>query len=56
MNNWPHNIPHDLDTALDELDRWRATPANSDLWAVLRDWLEWHSVEAPDGLPMRPKD
>lgn len=55
MNKWPQTTRHDLDKALDELVRWRATPANSDLWGVMRDWLVQHGVEAPDGLPTRPK-
>ncbi|MFK7881673.1 hypothetical protein [Roseobacter sp.] len=55
MNKWPNSIPHDLDAALDELDCWRTTPANSDIWSTVLDWLQKHGVEAPEGLPTRPK-
>jgi hypothetical protein len=56
MNIWPHSIPHDLATALAQLDRMRFVPSDADRWGVIREWLVKHDVSAPENpLPMSPE-
>jgi hypothetical protein len=44
---WSNSVPPDLAKALDEIARYREAPAASDVWAVLKDWLERNGVEPP---------
>lgn len=45
MKEWPHNIPEDLRDALDQIAVYRDAPASSDVWAVVKEWLEQHDIE-----------
>ena len=40
---------------LSKLDDWRSRPHNSDKWGVIKEWLEFHGVEAPFRLPTAPE-
>ncbi len=44
---WPNNVPPDLAQALDEIARYRNSPATSDVWAVVKEWLERNEVKPP---------
>jgi hypothetical protein len=44
---WPNNAPKDLADSLDELARYRNAPAMSNVWAVLKEWLERQDVKPP---------
>ena len=55
MTKWPGTIPHDLRTALAEIDGFRAPVADADRWAVIKEWLEKHEVSAPAKLPTAPE-
>jgi hypothetical protein len=45
--SWPNTVPHDLAPALEQIARYRNAPATSDVWAVLKEWLEENGVEPP---------
>lgn len=48
---WPQRIPPDLRRELDQINSYRDPPTPQDAWAVLREWLERHGLDAPDTLP-----
>ena len=54
MTKWPHTIPFDLKLKLEELAGRRYSESNQDRWAAIKEWLEKHSVEAPERLPTEP--
>ncbi len=45
MKQWPSNPPVYLSAKLDQLAQYRDAPASSDIWGVLKEWLEAHGVE-----------
>lgn len=47
--SWPHSIPADLRPRLDEVLSFRNRGA-PEVWGAVRDWLELHGVEIPDGF------
>lgn len=48
MTEWPNNAPRDLRHMLDQIARYRDAPASSDIWAVVKEWLELHNVQPTD--------
>lgn len=53
---WPHSIPPDLRRRLDAVLSHRTRGA-AEIWGEVRDWLEAHQVEVPEGLPFdRPEE
>ena len=53
---WPHSVPADLRRRLDEVLSFRNRGA-PEVWGVIRDWLEAHGVEKPDGIEVeRPPE
>lgn len=49
MKHWPNDVPRDLREALDQIAVYRDAPASSDIWAVVKEWLERHGVETTEG-------
>ena len=45
---WPHNPPDDLRYALETVLSYRSK-GPVDVYAVVRDWAEFHGVTPPDG-------
>lgn len=50
MPDWPLTIPPDLRRRLENVTGYRQF-GPQDLWGEIRDWLEMHGVEVPEGLP-----
>ncbi len=55
MTKWPARIPHDLKMKLEELAERRYAESDQDRWAAIKEWLEKHSVQAPERLPQEPE-
>lgn len=55
MTNWPARIPFDLKMKLEELAERRYAESDQDRWSAIKEWLEKHSVEAPERLPTEPE-
>lgn len=49
MRTWPHTIPVDLRPRLEAVLGQRSF-GPAELWGEVRDWLEKHQVEMPDGI------
>jgi hypothetical protein len=50
---WPNSAPPELAKELDQIARYRVAPATSDIWAVLKEWLERNEVKPPE-KPAQP--
>lgn len=50
---WPYTIPADLRPRLDQVLSKRNVGA-AEVWGELRDWLEAHGIDMPDGIPVAP--
>lgn len=50
---WPYTVPADLRPRLEAVLSFRSRGA-AEVWGEVRDWLEAHGVELPEGLPVTP--
>ncbi|WP_170425682.1 hypothetical protein [Ruegeria arenilitoris] len=55
MTTWPRTIPFDLKKRLETQQQYRSLPSLQSQWTEIREWLEKHGVEAPEGLPVEPE-
>ncbi len=47
--SWPHSIPAGLRRRIDSVLGQR-THGAAEIWGEVRDWLEEHGAEVPDGI------
>jgi hypothetical protein len=50
---WPYSIPADLRPLIDGALSKRNCRA-PEIWGEVRDWLEAHGVEVPEGITLEP--
>lgn len=48
--NWPYFTPEDLRSKLETVMGFRSY-GSTEIWIVVKEWLEEHEVQAPDNLP-----
>ena len=51
--NWPYTIPADLRPRLEDVLGQRNVGA-AEIWGEVRDWLEAHGVDTPQGMAVVP--
>ena len=51
--SWPYTIPEDLRPRLEAVLGQRSH-GPAELWGEVRDWLEAHQVEMPEGIELAP--